>query len=78
MWNRSDFRDFLSPPAIGMIHLLPLPGSPGWAGSMESVTAAALADAQSLQQGGMTAVMIENYHDIPFHPGGFPPKRWPR
>lgn len=72
MWNRSDFREFLSPPAIGMIHLLPLPGSPGWAGSMKSVTAAALADAQSLQQGGMTAVMIENYHDIPFHPGRVP------
>ncbi|HEU5321129.1 MAG TPA: BtpA/SgcQ family protein, partial [Methylomirabilota bacterium] len=33
---------------IGMVHLPPLPGSPRWAGSMERVIAAALADARTL------------------------------
>ena len=74
MWNRSVFHDLVAPPAIGMIHLLPLPGSPGWGGDMETVLAAALADARALAEGGLKAVMMENYHDVPFHPGQAPPE----
>jgi len=33
-----------SKPVIGMVHLLPLPGSPGWGGSMEAVLERALAE----------------------------------
>ena len=72
MWTRSDFHQLIESSAVGMIHLHPLPGSPRWAGDMESVITAALADAEALVGGGMKAVMIENYHDIPFHPGRVP------
>jgi membrane complex biogenesis BtpA family protein len=34
----------------------------------------ALADAAALHAGGLRAVMIENYHDVPFHPGAVPPE----
>ena len=72
MWTRSDFRQLIEPAAVGMIHLHPLPGSPRWSGDMEPVISAALADAEALVGGGLNAVMIENYHDIPFFPGRVP------
>jgi len=40
---------------IGMVHLEPLPGSPRWAGSMEDVARAAIADARALAGGGVDA-----------------------
>jgi membrane complex biogenesis BtpA family protein len=72
MWSRTDFRQLIEPAAVGMIHLHPLPGSPRWAGDMESVVSAALADAEALVGGGLNVVMIENYHDTPFYPGRVP------
>ena len=72
MWTRSDFHQLIEPAAVGMIHLHPLPGSPQWAGDMDSVITAALADTEALVGGGLNAVMIENYHDIPFHSGRVP------
>jgi membrane complex biogenesis BtpA family protein len=69
MWTRADFHQVVEPAAVGMIHLLPLPGSPGWGGDMEAVVDAALADAEALAGGGLNAVMIENFHDVPFLPG---------
>ncbi len=72
MWTRSDFQDLIKPAVVGMIHLQPLPGSPGWTGDMKPVIAAALSDAEALVKGGVTAVMIENYHDVPFYPGAAP------
>lgn len=54
------------PTLIGMVHLLPLPGAPGWGGSMDEVLAGALADARALAAGGMDAVLVENYLDVPF------------
>lgn len=58
---------------IGMVHLPPLPGSPRWDGSMERVIAAAVTDAQTLVDGGMDALIVENYGDAPFTPGRVPP-----
>ena len=58
---------------IGMVHLAPLPGSPRWDGSMARVTAAALADAQALVEGGVDAVLVENFGDAPFTPGRVEP-----
>lgn len=72
MWTHSDFHQLIEPAAVGMIHLHPLPGSPRWSGDMESVITAALADAEALVGGGLNAVMIENYHDIPFYSGRVP------
>jgi membrane complex biogenesis BtpA family protein len=54
---------------IGMVHLPPLPGSPRWEGSMSAVVAAALDDARALVEGGMDALLLENYRDAPFTAG---------
>jgi hypothetical protein len=54
---------------IGMVHLEPLPGSPRWAGSMEEVARAALADARAWADGGADAILVENFGDVPFSPG---------
>jgi uncharacterized protein len=58
---------------IGMVHVAPLPGSPRWGGSMEGVVTAAVADARALVEGGMDAVLVENYGDAPFTPGRVEP-----
>jgi len=60
-------------PLIGMVHLLSLPGSPGWAGSMDAVVDRALADAHALARGGMDGVLVENFCDVPFHAESVPP-----
>ncbi len=59
-------------PLIGMVHLQPLPGSPRWGGSMDDVLQRALSDAAALEAGGIDGLMVENYFDIPFHPGRVP------
>lgn len=61
-------------PLVGMVHLAPLPGSPGWAGSLESVTERATADAGTLVEAGFDGLLMENFGDIPFHPGPAPPE----
>ncbi len=53
-------------PLIGMVHLLPLPGSPRWGGTMQAVIERALADARALAGGGMDALLVENHGDVPF------------
>jgi membrane complex biogenesis BtpA family protein len=72
MWNRNDFLATAPGGAVGMIHLQPLPGSPLWGGDLAEVRSAALADADALVEGGFGSVMIENYHDVPFHPDAVP------
>ena len=52
---------------IGMVHLLPLPGAPGWSGAMGAVLDRARADARALHDAGVDAVLVENYGDAPFH-----------
>lgn len=54
---------------IGMIHLLPLPGSPLWGGSMNAVIDAALRDAERLKAGGCDKVIVENMADLPYLKG---------
>jgi uncharacterized protein len=58
---------------IGMVHLRPLPGSPRFAGTMQSIVLAAVRDARALAEGGVHGVMVENFGDVPFHPGAVPP-----
>ncbi len=53
-------------PVIGMIHLKPLPGAPGYDGDLEHVYTCALKDLKALEAGGATAFMIENFGDIPY------------
>lgn len=61
-------------PLVGMVHLLPLPGSPRWSGSLEEVTERALAEAALLEEGGLDGVLVENFLDAPFFSGPVPPE----
>jgi membrane complex biogenesis BtpA family protein len=49
-----------------MIHLKPLPGSPGFGGSIDSVLKTALKEASLLIEAGFPALIVENFHDVPF------------
>lgn len=49
-----------------MVHLRPLPGSARFGGSLDEVLEWALADAAALADGGIDAIMVENYGDVPF------------
>ncbi len=51
---------------IGMVHLAALPGSPGFSGSFNTLEQEALTDAEALTAGGVDAIMIENFGDVPF------------
>lgn len=59
-------------PIIGMLHLPALPGSPGYQGNWKRVVSFALEDAKSLHEGGVDALMLENYWDLPFYPDEVP------
>ncbi len=58
---------------IGMVHLAPLPGSPRWDGAMDRAVAGAIADARALVEGGLDALLVENYGDAPFTAGRVEP-----
>ena len=54
-------------PVIGVVHLPPLPGSPGYDGeAMDALTDFALAEAERYRAGGMDGLIVENHGDIPF------------
>lgn len=59
---------------IGVVHLAPLPGAPGWAGDLAAVIHRARADLLALAAGGVDAAIIENYGDVPFRPGTVEPE----
>src|SRR5438552_6829584 len=61
-------------PLIGMVHLLPLPGAPLWAGSMDAVLDRAMTDAAALEDAGLDGLLVENYNDAPFYPESAPPE----
>jgi len=73
MWTRDAFKTLCRPAVIGMVHLQALPGAPRWEGDLEGVIAAAALDAARLRNGGVGAIMIENYHDVPFFSDRVPP-----
>lgn len=58
---------------IGVIHLRPLPGSPGFAGDVAAVAAACARDAHALGDAGFDGIIVENYGDAPFEPGAVSP-----
>jgi membrane complex biogenesis BtpA family protein len=61
-------------PVIGMLHLPPLPGSPKFAASstIGLIRDAVLRDADALSAGGVDALMLENFGDVPFYPTRVP------
>jgi membrane complex biogenesis BtpA family protein len=66
---RERFRALFGPgcrPVLGMVHLPPLPGSPGFDGHLDAVVEHALGDARTLVDAGCDALIVENFHDAPF------------
>ncbi|WP_455448373.1 BtpA/SgcQ family protein [Natrinema thermotolerans] len=65
-----------SHPVIGMVHLPPLPGAPGFGDGDEDDRAAirrrALADARRLEASGVDGIIVENFGDAPFYPDDVP------
>jgi membrane complex biogenesis BtpA family protein len=59
-------------PVIGMLHIPALPGSPRYAGNIISIHELVLRDADTLVTGGVHALMMENFGDVPFYPGQVP------
>jgi membrane complex biogenesis BtpA family protein len=49
-----------------MVHLIPLPGSPRYDGSMGAVLDRATSDAAALAAAGFPALLVENFGDAPF------------
>jgi membrane complex biogenesis BtpA family protein len=57
-------------PIIGMVHLWPLPGAPGYAGyGMGTIMDQARRDAGALLEGGVDGLIVENMWDLPYHVG---------
>ncbi|TWH42704.1 photosystem I biogenesis protein BtpA [Dulcicalothrix desertica] len=53
-------------PIIGVVHLLPLPTSPRWGGSLKAVIDRAEREAAALASGGVDGIIVENFFDAPF------------
>ncbi|RCJ25006.1 phosphorybosylanthranilate isomerase [Nostoc sp. ATCC 43529] len=53
-------------PIIGVVHLLPLPTSPRWGGSLKAVIDRAEQEAAALASGGVDGMIVENFFDAPF------------
>lgn len=55
---------------VGVIHLPPLPGSPGWVAAgrppLDALLEQALADAAAYVDAGFDGLIVENYGDAPF------------
>ena len=51
---------------FGVVHLLPLPGSPRHRAPMTEIIRAAVADAIAYERGGAHGLIIENFGDVPF------------
>ena len=62
-----------TPALIGVVHLLPLPGSARHTLPMQEIVNRALVDARALREAGFDAAIIENYGDAPFTAGSLPP-----
>ncbi|MFM7363196.1 MAG: photosystem I biogenesis protein BtpA [Cuspidothrix sp.] len=53
-------------PIIGVVHLLPLPTSARWGGSLKAVIDRAEQEATALASGGVDGLIVENFFDAPF------------
>lgn len=51
---------------IGMVHCLPLPGTPGFGGDYQRILDRAVEDALTLEKAGVDALIVENMGDTPF------------
>ena len=60
-------------PIVGVVHLLPLPTSPRWGGSLKAVIDRAEQEAAALASGGVNGIIVENFFDAPFTKGQVDP-----
>ncbi|MYC84657.1 MAG: BtpA/SgcQ family protein [Acidimicrobiia bacterium] len=58
---------------IGMVHALPLPGSPSHRPPVGAIVERAVEDAILLEAAGFDAVLVENFGDAPFFADRVPP-----
>jgi uncharacterized protein len=59
---------FKEKPLIACIHLMSLPGSPQYKGSMDDIVDTALKEAEIFSKYGCHGLLIENFRDYPFVP----------
>jgi membrane complex biogenesis BtpA family protein len=59
---------------VGCVHLLPLPGSAGFAGDLSPVIERAVSEARLLEGAGFTALIVENTLDAPYLLGRVEPE----
>lgn len=62
-----------STPVIGVVHLLPLPSSARWQGSLPAVMDRAVQESVALASGGVNGIIVENFFDAPFTKGAVDP-----
>ncbi|MEA5465099.1 photosystem I biogenesis protein BtpA [Leptothoe sp. PORK10 BA2] len=62
-----------STPVIGVVHLLPLPPSARWQGSLQAVIERAVQESVALASGGVHGIIVENFFDAPFTKGAVDP-----
>ncbi|MEO1182562.1 MAG: BtpA/SgcQ family protein [Cyanobacteria bacterium J06636_28] len=62
-----------STPVIGVVHLLPLPSSARWQGSLPAVMDRAIQESVALASGGVNGIIVENFFDAPFTKGAVDP-----
>lgn len=53
-------------PVIGLLQMLPLPGSTGWAGQTEPLLDRVEQEATAMDSAGLSGILLENTLDIPF------------
>ncbi len=62
-------------PIIGMVHLLPLPGSPRFKdGDLVPIVERAVQDTKALEAGGVDGLIVENFRDAPYFKTNVPPE----
>lgn len=66
------FDRIFSRPLIGVLHLLPLPGSPLYGGAMDPIRERMLTEAKTLRDNGVQGLILENFGDAPFFPESVP------
>lgn len=61
-------------PIIACIHLMPLPGSPNYDGSIQKIYDIALSETLIYYNAGVDGLIVENFRDVPFYPSQLPPE----
>ena len=60
-------------PVIGMLHVPALPGSPANTAPFSAIRERVLRDAETLANGGVDGLLLENLGDAPYYPNRVPP-----